>query len=415
MKSLIGSLLDSGGWKAYESSLIELFLDVSDSVHNTSCDRHDLAICRAFEMLETLHPARLAEAAPFFWLNLHRVRRAQGTANCHPFLRDVLMTGFDSYFHFLPGGTTFELPPSDGGALVLPRLGIRVSEASPSMLRRLSSTILEIEVDSARYTFDLPTHPGRAATCRISDEPPQFVLAVGDRAVTTSDVTNIVAENALEPFSRQIPQALALIKSVDRQLYESIRRTVQWFVPLMMPSPSVHYSRSARDLVGVVHLSEGYSGVKLAEAIVHEFHHNELYALQRTQNLTHDGDRPVYYSPWQTGPRPISGLLHALHAFSGLLKFYGAAVHTIELNEATNAWRRELCQKLRVCMAQVPVDAMTPIGHLFLKNVEHDVMEQETKLGIRSDRIPETLIAHARQWCRDHPACVQFLSLSDPG
>ena len=53
----------------------------------------------------------------------------------------------------------------------------------------------------------------------------------------------------------------------------------------------------------------------LAEAILHEFSHNKLHALLEQGPLLHNAWAPLYTSPVRPDPRPLHGVLLAVHAF----------------------------------------------------------------------------------------------------
>jgi HEXXH motif-containing protein len=165
-------------------------------------------------------------------------------------------------------------------------------------------------------------------------------------------------------------------------------------------------------MIGVIHLSEGYSGIRLSEAIVHEFHHNELFVLETTQKLSHHDQRSLFYSPWRSDPRPLCGLLHALHVFSAIVKFYRVAESTTDVNidrGETHQRRLEFCQKLRIGILQVPQETLTLLGKGFLKEIEEDLVRHELELVLGPEKISDEVLSHARTWCRANPDRVQHL------
>jgi HEXXH motif-containing protein len=62
----------------------------------------------------------------------------------------------------------------------------------------------------------------------------------------------------------------------------------------------------------------------MAEALVHEFQHNKLNAVFRWDPLLHNAHAPLYTSPVRPDPRPLHGVLMAVHAFQPIAKLYEA-------------------------------------------------------------------------------------------
>jgi HEXXH motif-containing protein len=57
--------------------------------------------------------------------------------------------------------------------------------------------------------------------------------------------------------------------------------------------------------------------LKLAEAIVHEYFHNELFLHQESAELFDTRDE-LYYSPWRDDARPLNGLFHGAFVFTAV-------------------------------------------------------------------------------------------------
>lgn len=76
-----------------------------------------------------------------------------------------------------------------------------------------------------------------------------------------------------------------------------------------------HLSASYAEAIGAIYLSLHPRALTLAEAIVHEFSHNKLYALLEHGALLENAWSPLYSSPLRPDPRPLHGVLLAVHAF----------------------------------------------------------------------------------------------------
>jgi HEXXH motif-containing protein len=73
---------------------------------------------------------------------------------------------------------------------------------------------------------------------------------------------------------------------------------------------------------GGIQLSAGESATEFAEALVHEMQHSKLNALLGLVRLT-DGDLTRrYLAPWRDDPRPLTGVLHGVYAFTCGVEFW---------------------------------------------------------------------------------------------
>jgi HEXXH motif-containing protein len=60
----------------------------------------------------------------------------------------------------------------------------------------------------------------------------------------------------------------------------------------------------------------------LAEALIHEFSHNKLNALFEVDEVLENAWSPLYTSPVRPDPRPLHGVLLAVHAFLPVARLY---------------------------------------------------------------------------------------------
>lgn len=85
---------------------------------------------------------------------------------------------------------------------------------------------------------------------------------------------------------------------------------------------STHLSASYLEAAGVVYLSLHPHRMTLAEALVHEFQHNKLNLLLATDPILENGFAPLFASPVRPDPRPLRGVLLAVHAFQPIARMY---------------------------------------------------------------------------------------------
>jgi HEXXH motif-containing protein len=95
---------------------------------------------------------------------------------------------------------------------------------------------------------------------------------------------------------------------------------------------------SARPAFGGLALSTKDTSAKLADILVHELQHSKLNAILDLISLT-DGDSEArWYAPWRTDPRPLTGVLHGIYAFTSVVEFWHVErEHLTDPDEAQQA------------------------------------------------------------------------------
>jgi HEXXH motif-containing protein len=115
--------------------------------------------------------------------------------------------------------------------------------------------------------------------------------------------------------------AFALIEKYAPHTMEEMRLLLETIVPVGYHAER-HFSVSYEDSVGAVYVTLHPNVMTMAEAIVHEFQHNKLNAVFRWDPLLHNAHSPLYSSPVRPDPRPLHGVLLAVHAFQPIAKLY---------------------------------------------------------------------------------------------
>ncbi len=83
-----------------------------------------------------------------------------------------------------------------------------------------------------------------------------------------------------------------------------------------------HVSASYQEAVGTIYLSLHPSPMTMAEAVIHEAQHNVLNALLDLDPVLENPPGALYASPVRPDPRPIHGVLLAVHAFLPVARLY---------------------------------------------------------------------------------------------
>jgi HEXXH motif-containing protein len=79
---------------------------------------------------------------------------------------------------------------------------------------------------------------------------------------------------------------------------------------------------SSRAAFGGLYLSTKDNAAKLADVLVHELQHSKLNAVLDLVPMAHDDSEARWYAPWRTDPRPLTGVLHGIYAFTSVVEFW---------------------------------------------------------------------------------------------
>jgi HEXXH motif-containing protein len=83
-----------------------------------------------------------------------------------------------------------------------------------------------------------------------------------------------------------------------------------------------HLSASYREAIGTVYMTLHPSVMIMTEALIHEFQHNKLNVSAYTATFLSNAFTPLYKSPVRPDPRPLWGIILAVHAFLPVAEIY---------------------------------------------------------------------------------------------
>jgi HEXXH motif-containing protein len=165
-----------------------------------------------------------------------------------------------------------------------------------------------------------------------------FVPIVGNVKLALADVNPLAsvplhperAGNAIDFGGRSLDEwlvplraAFALIEKYLHPVYDEMQMLLRTVVPVGY-LPERHASCSYEDALGSIYLTLHPSPLKIAEALVHEFQHNKLHALMRLDAVLTNARTSRHRSPVRPDPRPLEGVLLAVHAFIPVAMMYRA-------------------------------------------------------------------------------------------
>ena len=178
--------------------------------------------------------------------------------------------------------------------------------------------------------------------------------------------------NAIDLGGREVPEWVdalgAAYDVVDQYLPEiaaEMRLMLRQVVPVGYYAEK-HLSASYAEAVGTVYLSLHDNLMTMTEALVHEFQHNKLNALLFLDPLLVNADTPLFTSPVRPDPRPLRGVLLAVHAFQPVACLYERMIEAGDARTASPDARRRFLQVVginrRGCEVLLPNAEPTVIG-----------------------------------------------------
>ncbi|MBI4051083.1 MAG: hypothetical protein HY400_01110, partial [Elusimicrobia bacterium] len=105
------------------------------------------------------------------------------------------------------------------------------------------------------------------------------------------------------------------------EIFSEMKLLLKQIVPVGYHAEK-HFSASYQEAIGTIYMSLHPNTLVMAEALVHEFQHNKLNLLSYQNPILHNAFSPLYPSPVRPDPRPLWGILMAVHAFLPVAVFY---------------------------------------------------------------------------------------------
>jgi HEXXH motif-containing protein len=136
---------------------------------------------------------------------------------------------------------------------------------------------------------------------------------VGLGAARQTDYVGLL-QATLELVARHAPES-----------FSSLREAIR--VVALKPAADGDYTNvSHSDLPGALVLSAVNPPHELADALIHEVHHDRLFAVEELDPFFEDPAAAQhdarYYSPWRDDPRPLHGILHAVYVHLPVWHFW---------------------------------------------------------------------------------------------
>ncbi len=126
------------------------------------------------------------------------------------------------------------------------------------------------------------------------------------------------------PAEEWLATLRAAFEIVDKYLPgigEEMRLILRTIVPVGY-EPEKHLSASYMEAIGTVYMTLHPNLMTMTEALIHEFQHNKLNTALHLDPILHNAFSPLYTSPVRPDPRPLHGIMLAVHAFQPIARLY---------------------------------------------------------------------------------------------
>ncbi len=237
------------------------------------------------------------------------------------------------------------------------RAEVPIVLASPRVLvDERAGVAFDVPAGAALLTPDGPRVAGSPLPPRVASVdlsgPTRLVL------VDTNPLSSLEAHpdkfgNSLELGGRDVDEwtsslvaALAVIDEHLPALAAEVRLALRHVVPVGYDEAR-HLSASYLEATGVVYLTLHPQRMTMVEALIHEFQHNKLNVLLGLDAVLENGEAPLFSSPVRPDPRPLRGVLLAVHAFQPIALLYEALLEAKRGDEGELS--RRLQQIARTC------------------------------------------------------------------
>ncbi len=304
------------------------------------------------------------------------------------------------------------------GILMLPTLG-RAFLAGQEATITVSGPAAAI-VTVGDHTMTLSSDPGAHA----SGWQAARILTMGDRPLFLDDLD---PNRSYDPYplperldARDVARWQHALDDAWRLLAEyhpgyavALRDGLRSLVPIGQRADDRNVSATSGDAFGAVAASMPSDGAALAVALMHEFQHAKLCAINDLEPLFDRHARYLFYAPWRPDPRPACALLHGIFAHMAVADFWRVHRRVTPDQErmvANIEFARWLRQTHHAATLLDGHDALTGAGRQLLAQVRARLTDW---LG---EPVPGPALKLAEEASADHLTCWRMRNLGpDPG
>jgi HEXXH motif-containing protein len=131
-----------------------------------------------------------------------------------------------------------------------------------------------------------------------------------------------LSADELEVWGDRLAEAWRVLANRHPHRLDTMAAAIRCVVPVQQAGRVGAVSASSVDAPGAIALTEPVSPLRLAATLIHESQHYRLASLHDVRRLYTTPPPQLRYSPWRNDPRPLSGVVHGLMAFTGVADFW---------------------------------------------------------------------------------------------
>jgi HEXXH motif-containing protein len=146
-------------------------------------------------------------------------------------------------------------------------------------------------------------------------------------------------------WTAPLAESVALIERYLPLLAEELRLLLRLVIPVGY-DPERHLSASYQEYIGALYMTLHPNTMTMVEALIHEFQHNKLNAACHHDPILDNAFWPLFSSPVRPDPRPLHGVVLAVHAFQPVALLYERMAADSHPWAANPSWQRRAGQVL---------------------------------------------------------------------
>lgn len=162
---------------------------------------------------------------------------------------------------------------------------------------------------------------------------------------------------SVEQWVETLRQSFALVQDYLPLVAEEMRLLLRLIVPVGYDDEK-HLSASYQEYVGAIYMTLHPNLMTMTEALVHEFQHNKINAAFHHDAMLENAFWPLVQSPVRPDPRPLHGVVLAVHAFQPIAWLYRAMAEAGHPMSEQRDWQR----RAGVILGKIHDGAVTVLG-----------------------------------------------------
>ena len=148
---------------------------------------------------------------------------------------------------------------------------------------------------------------------RFSTYDPNPVAAFEEHPDKPGSVATLGGKPVAD-WTVSLERSIGLVEKYCPEWAQEMRTLLQVIVPVGYYDEK-HLSASYREAIGVIYMTLHENDLVMLTALIHEFQHNKIHAAAYGDPFLHNAHYPLFKSPVRPDPRPLWGILLAVHAF----------------------------------------------------------------------------------------------------